>query len=126
MDYKTWDEESEEIIENKEVSSKNTSVLSGTYENMFKEEWREGMYKFEGYEIAVPHFYCLEYYEDGKKMIVEMDFREDYFFLGPQLITHWEEPYEDIIIEMEEKKRILLNIREFLLTKTIPSHIIWI
>lgn len=86
----------------------------------------DGMYKFEGYEIAVPHFYCLEYYEGGKKMIVEMDFREDYFFLGPQLITHWEEPYEDIIIEMEEKKRILLNIREFLLTKTIPSHIIWI
>lgn len=59
-------------------------------------------------------------------MIVEMDFREDYFFLGPQLITHWEEPYEDIIIEMEEKKRILLNIREFLLTKTLPSYIIWI
>lgn len=33
-------------------------------------------------------------------MIVEMDFREDYFFLGPQLITHWEE--------------------------TLPSYIIWI
>ncbi len=32
------------------------------------------------YRIEVPHFYCLEYYEEEKKMIVEMDFREDYFY----------------------------------------------
>lgn len=76
------------------------------------------------YSINVPHFYCLEYCEADKKMIVEIDFREDYFYLTPQLITHWEPPYEKIRIETEEKKRILLNIREFLLTKTIPSNII--
>ena len=78
----------------------------------------------EEYRIKVPHFYCLEYYEGDKKMIVEMDFREDYFYLTPQLITRWEKPYDNINIEAEEKKRILLNIRDFLLTKTIPSNII--
>ncbi len=77
-----------------------------------------------GYSINVPHFYCLEYCEEDKKMIVEMDFREDYFFLSLKLIAHWEKPYDTIIIEDEEKIRILLNIREFLLTKTIPSNII--
>lgn len=76
------------------------------------------------YRIDVPHFYCLEYYEGDKKMIVEMDFREDYFFLKPQLITRWERPYDSISISLDEKKQILLNIRDFLLTKTIPSHII--
>lgn len=76
------------------------------------------------YSIKVPHFYCLEYCESDKKMIVEMDFREVYFFLTPRLITHWEKPYDDIKIDIEEKKRILLNIRQFLLTKTTPSHII--
>lgn len=82
------------------------------------------MAEYKEYQIDVPHFYCLEYYEGDKKMIVEMDFREDYFLLNPQLITHWERPYENIHINMDEKKRILLNIRDFLLTKTIPSHII--
>ena len=78
----------------------------------------------EEYRIKVPHFYCLEYYEGDKKMIVEMDFREDYFYLTPQLITRWEKTYDNINIEAKEKKRILLNIRDFLLTKTIPSNII--
>lgn len=76
------------------------------------------------YSIKVPHFYCLEYYEGDKKMIVEMDFREDYFFLNSKLITHWEKPYDNIKISDNERKRILLNIRKFLLTKTIPSNII--
>lgn len=76
------------------------------------------------YFVKVPHFYCLEYFEGEKKMIVEMDFREDYFYLAPQLITHWEKPYDDVEITIEERKRILLNIRQFLLTKTIPQNII--
>ena len=62
--------------------------------------------------------------QDDKKLIVEMDFREGYFVLSPQLITHWEKPYENIDIGIDEKKRILFNIREFLLTKTIPSNIV--
>lgn len=76
------------------------------------------------YRIKVPHFYCLEYYEGDKRMIVEMDFREEYFFLNPELITHWEEPYENIQINIDEKRRILKNIKEFLLTKTTPRNII--
>ncbi len=76
------------------------------------------------YSIKIPHFYCLEYCEGDKKMYVEMDFREDYFFLETRLINHWEKPHENIKIDHNDKKQILLNIREFLLTKTIPSHII--
>ena len=76
------------------------------------------------YSIDVPHFYCLEYCEADKRMIVEMDFREDIYMLSTELITHWEKPYDDIKIEDTEKKRILLNIEKFLLTKTIPSNII--
>ncbi len=75
------------------------------------------------YSITIPHFYCLEYCEGEKKMVIEMDFREDYFLLEPQLITHWEKPYENVIIDVKERKKILQNIREFLLTKTLPSHI---
>lgn len=52
------------------------------------------------------HFYCLEYYEDDKKLTVELDFREEYFVLKPQLITRWEKPYENIDIGIDEKKRI--------------------
>ena len=76
------------------------------------------------YSIKVPHFFCLEYHEHDKRMFVELDFREDLFFLSPQIITHWESPYEEVKIEMAEKRRILMNIREFLLTKTIPNNII--
>ena len=76
------------------------------------------------YRIEVPHFYCLEYYEEDKKMIIEMDFREDYFILDDHLITHWEKPYDNIIIDINEKKRILFNVKQYLLTKTVPSHII--
>ena len=42
------------------------------------------------YSIDVPHFYCLEYCEADKRMIVEMDFREDIYMLSTELITHWE------------------------------------
>lgn len=78
----------------------------------------------EKYNIKVPHFYCMEYYENDKKMIIEMDFRETRFFLDKSLITNWEEPYENELISESDKERILLNVREFLLTKTVPSNII--
>ncbi|MBD5480204.1 MAG: hypothetical protein HDR08_09770 [Lachnospiraceae bacterium] len=81
------------------------------------------MNNFQKYSIKIPHFYCLEYYEGEKKMVIEMDFREDYFLLEPKLITHWEKPYEDVIVDTGKKREILQNIREFLLTKTTPSNI---
>ena len=74
-----------------------------------------------GYKIGIPHFYCLEYCEGDKKMFVEMDFRESFSILDPILITHWEKPYECIEIDISEKKRILQNIREFLLIE-MPSR----
>ena len=61
------------------------------------------------YSIVVPHFYCLEYSEDDKKLIVDMDFREGYFVLSPQLITHWEKPYENIDIGINEKKKNIIE-----------------
>lgn len=75
------------------------------------------------YHIEVPHFYCLEYYENDKKMIVELDFRETLFFLNKKLIKHWEEPNKEEIITEVDKERILFNIRDFLLSITIPSNI---
>lgn len=38
------------------------------------------------------------------RVIVEMDFCKVYFFLEPRVITHWESPYENIDIGMDEKK----------------------
>lgn len=75
------------------------------------------------YTIKVPHFYCLEYYEETKKMIVEMDFRESYFILNKKLITHWEPPYQNEELNESDKNRILLNIEDYLLGRTIPSNI---
>lgn len=77
------------------------------------------------YKIEVPHFYCLEYFEGQKKMAIEMDFRENYFILNNSLITTWEPPYQNEIINENKKREILHNIYDFLLTKTIPSHIIF-
>ncbi|WP_033168129.1 hypothetical protein [Clostridium sp. KNHs205] len=81
------------------------------------------MQKEKKYKIEVPHFYCLEYFDEGKKMKVEMDFRESYFVLSNKIITKWEPPHDNEIIDENKKKEILKNIYEFLLTKTIPSNI---
>lgn len=75
------------------------------------------------YKINVPHFYCLEYSEGDKKLIVEMDFRESHFELNKEIITKWEPPYQNEIITDDDKREILENIYDFLLTKTIPSNI---
>ncbi len=56
-------------------------------------------------------------------MKVEMDFRESYFVLSKKIITKWEPPHDNEIIDENKKKEILNNIYEFLLTKTIPSNI---
>lgn len=76
------------------------------------------------YHINTPHCYCIEYCEGDKKMIVDLDFREPFFELSKDIIKHWEPPYQDIEIGDDDKKRILLNIREYLLNITIPSRII--
>ena len=56
-------------------------------------------------------------------MVIEMDFRENYFVLNNKLITTWESPYQDESIDDNKKREIMDNIYSFLLTKTIPSLI---
>lgn len=88
-----------------------------------KKRRKKEIYKKE-WDIKVTNVYCFEYYEGDKKMVVGLDFREPIYQLSPQMIKHWEKPYEDVEITSGDKKRILENIRQFLLTKTIPSRII--
>ena len=57
-------------------------------------------------------------------MIVDIDFREKYLYLAPSLIHHWEEPHENIQIDNNEKKRILNNIKDFLLLRRTADRII--
>lgn len=73
--------------------------------------------KKKNYSISVPHFYCIEYCEGKKKMIIEMDFREPFFELGKDIIKHWEPPYQDENIDDDTKRKILLNICEYLLVE---------
>lgn len=83
------------------------------------------MERYKDWDIKVPHFYCLEYYEGEKKMIVELDFRDLISYLSPRMIKQWEKPYEDVEITMEDRRRILQNIKRYLLLRgTNPSHII--
>lgn len=65
------------------------------------------------FEIAVPHFYCLEYYRDGKKMILDIDFRDPVTVLSPDMIDGWEQPHEKEFIDEDEKKRIITDIYRY-------------
>lgn len=66
------------------------------------------------YYIKIPHFYSFEYYEGDKKMVIELDFRDQYLYLTPILITKWQEPYQNLDITCKDKMNILHNIRECL------------
>lgn len=65
------------------------------------------------FEIDVPHFYCLEYYRDGKKVIVEADFRDPVTIFSTDMVKHWEKPHEKEIIDEDDKKRIITDIYNF-------------
>lgn len=65
------------------------------------------------FEIDVPHFYCLEYYRDGKKMVVDIDFRDPVIVLDTDLIERWEKPFEKELIDADEKKRIITDIYNY-------------
>jgi hypothetical protein len=69
------------------------------------------------YYIKIPHFYSFEYYEGDKKMVIELDFRDQYLYLTPTLITKWQEPYENLNISFEDKLRILHSIQECLINE---------
>lgn len=57
------------------------------------------------YIIKVPHFYCMEYIEENRRLIIEMDFRESRFLLDKDLVTKWEPPYQNEIISEDKKLR---------------------
>lgn len=65
------------------------------------------------YEISIPHFYCLEYKENNRKMFLEIDFREPFIDLTMSLIQHWEPPFENEEITEKDKKHILQNIYNY-------------
>ena len=69
---------------------------------------------FPDYEISIPHFYCLEYRENGRVMLMEIDFRDSLIFLDDTLVTAWEAPYAGEEISPAEKKRILANVYDYL------------
>ena len=66
------------------------------------------------YEISIPHFYCLEYREGGRTMLLEIDFRDSVIYLDDTLVMAWEAPHTGEIIASAEKKRILDNVYEYL------------
>jgi hypothetical protein len=66
------------------------------------------------YEIRIPHFYCLEYRESGRKMLLEIDFRDSVIYLDDILTMAWEEPFADEKIESAEKRRILDRVYDYL------------
>lgn len=76
------------------------------------------------YKIAIPHFWCLEYYEGVKKMTVDIDFRDVNLYLNTKLITCWDAPFEKETITNEDKKRIIKNIADELIKINEPGRVI--
>lgn len=67
--------------------------------------------------LSIPHFYCLEYVEDDKKLIVDIDFRESKILIGKSLIRKWEAPYQSMEITEDMKEEIYINIKKYLLER---------
>lgn len=67
--------------------------------------------------ISIPHFYCLEYVEDDKKLIIDVDFREPKILIGKSLIKKWEPPYQSMKITEKMKEQIYINIKKYLLER---------
>lgn len=76
------------------------------------------------YRIAIPHFWCLEYYEGNKKMTVDIDFRDPIICLNAKLISCWDAPFENEIITDDEKRRIIKNITNELKKRFTPETIV--
>ena len=77
------------------------------------------------YEIKAPHYHCMEYYEDDKKMIIDIDLRDSKMYLNKELIENWEAPNKNINIDEQHKKQILENLRDHFLRRGLePADII--
>ena len=69
---------------------------------------------FPGYEIRIPHFYCLEYEEQGRVMLLELDFRDPVIYLDRSLLTRWQPPNHELELAPADKTRILTNVYDYL------------
>ena len=76
------------------------------------------------FKINIPHFYCLEYVENEKKMYQDIDFREPQILIEKSLIKKWESPYEHIEITEEDRNRIYFNIKNYLLKRYSQEDIL--
>ena len=59
----------------------------------------------------------MEYKEDEKRLIVDIDFREPEIWISKSLIQHWEPPFQSVLITEQEKEEIYTNIKQFLLER---------
>jgi hypothetical protein len=66
------------------------------------------------YEIRIPHFYCLEYEEQGRVMMLELDFRDPVLYLDRTLVTEWQPPDHELEIDPADKARIISNVYAYL------------
>lgn len=62
------------------------------------------------YSISIPHFYYLEYKEKGRKLILDIDFRDPIIYLDISQIKHWELPNDAKKITLKEKRDIIERI----------------
>ena len=67
-----------------------------------------------GYEIRIPHFYCLEYREQDHTMLLEIDFRDSVIYLDDSLAMVWEAPFTQEKIESAVRRRILDRVYDYL------------
>ena len=76
------------------------------------------------YEIKIPHFYCLEYSDEYRSMVLDVDFRDSEIYLNTSLIVKWNAPHENDFINDEEKEKIIKNIYDYLVYKRGFSNIV--
>lgn len=66
------------------------------------------------WKFNAPHFYCLDYTENGRHMIIDLDLRDPVLCISKNLITHWEPPYDAIVIDEKTKEIIYERLKEHL------------
>jgi len=75
------------------------------------------------FEISIPHFYCLEYREAGRLLVLDIDFRDPVIYLDDTLRLAWEAPHASEEIGSQERRRILDNIYDYLVKERGFSHV---
>ena len=77
------------------------------------------------FEIRIPHFYQLEYRENGRLLLLEIDFRDPVLYLDEGLISTWEPPHAKVAIDAAEKKRILDIIYDYLVRERGFQNVVY-